>query len=74
MGACAAGMVLDDCAVPEGPSALVQYMAVLVALYLIEGVAAASQLILTTIVSERLGLRLRRAAFQSALNQEVCAC
>lgn len=43
----------------------------LVALYLIEGVAAASQLILTTIVSERLGLRLRRAAFQSALNQEV---
>lgn len=43
----------------------------LVALYLIEGVAAASQLILTTIVSERLGLRLRRAAFNSALNQEV---
>jgi hypothetical protein len=65
------GMVLDDCAVPEGPSALVQYIAVLVALYLIEGVAAASQLILTTIVSERLGLRLRRAAFHSALNQEV---
>ena len=64
-------MVLDDCAVPEGPSALVQYMAVLVALYLIEGVAAASQLILTSIVSERLGLRLRRAAFHSALNQEV---
>jgi len=66
-----AGMVIDDCAVPEGPSALVQYIAVLVALYLIEGVAAASQLILTTIVSERLGLRLRRAAFHSALNQEV---
>ena len=66
-----AGMVIDDCAVPEGPSALVQYMAVLVALYLIEAVAAASQLILTTIVSERLGLRLRRAAFQAAVNQEV---
>jgi ATP-binding cassette subfamily B protein len=66
-----AGMVMDDCAIPDGPSSLGEYIAVLVALYLIEAVAAASQLILTTVVSERLGARLRRAAFASALQQEV---
>lgn len=31
-----AGMVVDECAVPEGPSAIADYMAVLVALYLIQ--------------------------------------
>lgn len=66
-----AGMVVDECAVPEGPSAIADYMAVLVALYLIQGVSAASQLILTSIVGERLAARLRRAAFHSLVHQDV---
>ena len=66
------GMVVDDCAVPDGPRALGGYVAVLVALYLIEAVSSASQLILTMMVGEKMVLRLRRDAFEAMIQQDVC--
>ena len=66
------GMVVDDCAVPDGPRALGGYVAVLVALYLIEAVSSASQLILTMMVGEKMVMRLRRDAFATILEQDVC--
>jgi ABC-type multidrug transport system fused ATPase/permease subunit len=47
-------------------------VAVLVALYLIEAVSSASQLILTMMVGERAALRLRRRAFAAILSHDVC--
>jgi ABC-type multidrug transport system fused ATPase/permease subunit len=66
------GMVVDDCAVPDGPRALGGYVAVLVALYLIEAVSSASQLILTMMVGEKMVVRLRREVFSAILKQDVC--
>jgi len=65
------GMIVDDCAIPDGPNTLPEYTAVLVALYLIESVSSSSQLIVTMMVGERMSLRLRKAVFQCAVRQEV---
>lgn len=64
------GKIVDDVALQGGVSSLKEYIALLLLLYMVEGIATGFQMIIFATVGERMAGRLRKELYSAVLRQE----